>query len=136
MIQPRPADGSNPPERFFEYHALGFQDEIMNLDHLLDSCEKVILTGRPVRYRSMSLDWLKRHGIVPLFSLFRNAHDTRPSRIVKKEMMEWLLSDNMYAVKKPEIIDAIDDLTEVIEVYITMGIPARIVRIGEEEHIA
>lgn len=136
-IKPRPADGSNPPDRFHIYQSLSFSDEAMNLRELRDDCQLIILTARPVKFSQITYDWLKRHKIVPAITIFRNNHDTRPSWDVKRQMVGWLLDYNMHGLNPGDIVEAIDDLAPIVNMYREeFNIPSRIVRIGEEEHIA
>lgn len=136
LIAPRPADGSNPENRFKAYQTLSFSDAPANLNELRADCDLIILTARPTRYAKITRDWLHIHKIKFAHLIMRNDGDTRPSWLVKEQMLGWLFDPNMYDVRPRQIVDAIDDLDPIVAMYRNYDLPARIVRIGEEEHIA
>jgi len=135
LILPRPEDGSNPPSRFHEYHCKAHWDAIRNKEHLRDDLAKdshlIIVTARPIQYRPWLDIWLRKHALYPMHILMRNNHDCRPSVLVKRDMVSWLLDPNMYAVEKEQITEAIDDRLDIVEMYRSLGIPAKLVKIGE-----
>jgi hypothetical protein len=122
------------PDRFHAYHRLCHQDNILNRAEISEALI-VILTGRPLRYHVETERWLYRHNIKPLHIIYRNNNDHCPSVILKRRMVEGLLDANSYALHQSEIVSAIDDRADVVEMYRTVfNFNARIVRIGEEEH--
>lgn len=136
LIKPRPADGSNPEERFFHYHSQCWRDEMANGHELLPNTEIVILTARPVAHRDSTLHWLRWAHIRPHWVIHRNNGDTRPSVDVKRDQLKWLLDVNSYGVKLTDIVLAIDDLEPIVKMYREeFGLNAKLVRIGEEEHL-
>lgn len=137
LILPRPKDGSNPQDRFHMYHSQSFRDEMRNREAIRDDCQIVVLTARSLAYRTITMAWLREQEVIPMFLIHRNPTDTRPSVDVKREQVRWLTSPNMYGIHIEEIVDAIDDLQSVVDMYRNdFGIASRLVRIGEEEHVA
>lgn len=122
--------------RFHEYHSLCHLDALLNLHEVEPGAEIVILTGRPLTYREQTVTWLTEVALLrPLHLLMRNPHDHRPSVILKAQMVMGLLDWNSYGIAKEEIISAIDDREDIVQMYRrSFGFDARIVRIGEEEH--
>lgn len=122
-------------KRFHAYHEGSFFDPVMNLHHIVYE-DIIILTGRPVRYQRMTMDWLHRVAkIHPLHVIFRNNDDVRPSVELKRMMMLQLFDYNSYGLAQEEIALAIDDREDIVEMYAKeFGVPSRVVRIGEEEH--
>ena len=140
LISAAPAEGRASPgwvNRFHAYHLAAERDSPTNLHEVHEwDGELVICTGRPVAYAEMTRRWLTRMGIRPLHVLHRNNHDHRPSHVVKRAQVGWLLAPQLgYDVRRSDLHEAIDDLTEVVKMYQDIfSIPARLVRIGDEEH--
>jgi hypothetical protein len=134
LIADKPLDrGPGWFDKFEAYHAASDLDLAANLDQIAPGAEVVVMTGRPLRFRAKTLEWLARVAkISPSVSLFRPDTDTRPSVVVKGMQLEWLLS--WYDVSLKDIVSAIDDQRAIVEMYRKYGIDARIVRIGGEEH--
>lgn len=120
-------------DKFDAYHAQCWRDEARNLHHLQEDCELVILTGRPLKVREVTMAWLEEVACVrALHILFRNNDDFRPSVEVKRTQLGWLLEH--YGVRRTDIVMAMDDMAAIVTMYHEQGIPSRIVRIGDEEH--
>ncbi len=121
----------NPAERWRVYH------ENMGGDSLINSSEVgpewhaydrrlVVFTARPVDYRELTVAWLRINRITPLHIIMRNNHDHRPAIDVKRQMIGWL--PDLYGVPIDEVVEAIDDRDDVVAMYRSCGIDARVVR--------
>lgn len=134
LIRPEPSDrGVGWQDKFVEYHQASWRDTVENLSALREGCDLVILTGRPLWTRPLTLAWLAEvAGLDPLHVIFRNNSDHRPSVEVKREQLGWLLTN--YGIRRERIVEAIDDMEPIVEMYRTAGLTARVVRIGEEQH--
>lgn len=120
---------------FAVYHSQCWRDEATNLGELLPDCDHVILTARPVMYMYMTQRWLNQNKIYPTVILHRNNEDKRPSYMVKRDQLQWVLnSNNLYNVHLEDIALAIDDRDDILGMYSNYGISTKLVRIGEEEH--
>jgi hypothetical protein len=124
-----------PMDRFHEYHIRSVVDPVVHRTEVRDEDHAIIvITARPVLYADQTWHWLRHYAnIDPLHIIFRNNNDHRHSADVKRTAIEWLLS--MYDVAKEEIVDAIDDCEDVLAMYREFQLPARLVRIGEDEHV-
>lgn len=132
-IKPRPADGTNPAERFAVYHGAAFADCHANIDAIDVWLPIIVFTSRPLLYSHLTTEWLRA---VPLPSKpiqfhFRHDDDHRPSVVVKRDMMR-----NVAGAGEYRVVRAIDDLSPIVEMYLEFGVNSQIVRIGEEEHLA
>ena len=140
IVIPETANRGDPAwqNRFHDYHANCLHDDPVNLHEVHRwTGELIVMTGRPVRYAEQTRTWIRRRlGIRPLHILMRNNNDHRPSHELKRTQVEWLLAPNMdYGVQMEHIVEAIDDMQANVEMYRTVyGIPARVVRVGDEEH--
>lgn len=134
------ADRTSPgwATRFDAYHRAALQDAPTNTHEIAEwGGELIVLTGRPVRYAEQTKHWIHtRLGVRPLHILHRNNDDHRPSHLVKRTQVEWLLAHNLgYGVRLDRIAEAIDDMSDIVQMYWDhYRIPARVVRVGEEEH--
>src|SRR5579862_9309588 len=64
--------------RYHQYHSLSPWDQIGNRELFQSTPHRVfILTARPVLYREMTEEWLRRNGVTYAAMLMRNNHDTR-----------------------------------------------------------
>lgn len=109
------------------YHnQLGF-DEPMNwklTDFDQTEFEPVILTTRPEKYRSMTLRWLRRNKFPKWSSvclLMRPNGNLLPSPELKQQMVFWLIVNYRFGYVKM----AYDDRGDIIEMYKSLGIPAK-----------
>lgn len=136
LINPAKIERGQPgwQERFDQYHMVCHLDELVHRDEIVETLF-VILTGRPVRYHDQTIKWLNEERLKPLFLIMRNNHDYSPSTILKRRMVEGLLDPNSYALNIEDIVSAIDDREDIVEMYRSeFGLNAKVVRIGEEEH--
>lgn len=127
------------PDKYFqfhEYHRHCHLDAVVNLHEVEQGAEIIILTGRPLIYYEETVTWLTEVAMLrPLHLIMRNPHNHQPSVILKAQMVMGLLDWNSYGIAKEEIIGAIDDREDIIQMYRrSFGFDSRIVRIGKEEH--
>lgn len=108
--------------RWFPYHQLSGFDALANSDLLATKEQIIICTTRPVAFRPLTEEWLRRNGVQPVHLLMRNNNDRRASVSVKREQVEWL--HTLYGVAPGSILHAYDDRTEVVHMYRSLGIPA------------
>lgn len=80
--------------------------------------KKILLTGRPENYRNITEEWLKENDISYDILLMRKKGDFRKDFIAKKELFEKHIKD------KYEVIFAIDDQPQIIEMWESLDIPA------------
>lgn len=110
--------------RFHEYHSLSPWDECGNRG-VLDGVAPqnvAIFTARPVHYRTITEEWLRRNSIGYHVLMMRNDDDHRPSSLLKQTQLGWLIEH--FAVKKSDIFMAYDDRSDVVGMYRANGIPA------------
>lgn len=113
--------------RYHDYHLLAGFDECRNQELFEGRTEIAIFTARPVMYRAITEEWLKRNGVFWSHLLMRNDSDHSHSVDLKERQLDWLLSH--YKVKFSDITHAYDDREEVIAMYRRRGIPATMRRI-------
>ena len=113
---------SNPMERYHDYHSLSGFDKPDNLQIFDDFPEAVgiIFTARPVLYRAVTEEWLKRHRVPFEYIVMRNNADHQPSLGLKRTMLEWL--PKMYDISLDNIVAAYDDRPDVVEMYKSQGL--------------
>lgn len=94
--------------------------DIIRLVHSLYKMEHPIvgITGRPEKWRSLSTQWLLRHGVTLHDLLMRPDDDYRPNAEVKILLAKDAFGPNL----KDEILFIIDDNLEVIEAFHAEGI--------------
>jgi hypothetical protein len=121
---------SNPEERYLDYHQLAAFDEPGNR-HLFSRLDLdiVIFTARPVTYHALTEQWLRVQGVPFKHLLMRNVGDHRPSRQLKMQQLNWLLS--VYDVPFNLILDAYDDRQDVVDAFASAGILAHRVAIHD-----
>lgn len=141
LIGPAPLGGRTAAagwgNRFDAYHAAAFADDLANREEVFGwEGEIVICTARPVAYAELTREWLALQKVKPLHILHRNNDDHRIGAEVKATQVQWLLEPQLnYGVLREHIVDAIDDMEPIVRMYRDrFGIPARVVRIGAEEH--
>ena len=127
-----------PPDemnRFHRYHSLCFLDKFANKEEITQP-DIIVLTGRPLLVKELTMRWLRAHQIVPLHIIFRNNDDNISTSVtLKRRMLAGLLDPNSYDIRPEEITLAIDDRDDVVAMYKNdFGIFAKVVRIGDEEH--
>ena len=76
----------------------------------------VWLTGRPDWMRSLTRDWLAKHGLPTGELLMRKRHDFRPAKVMKVSVLE--------SLKSRGLISFVDDDPDVIDAATSAGFPA------------
>ena len=105
----------DPLERYHEYHSLSGFDNSWNSDLYDGSHDVIIFTARPVLYRPITEEWLRRHGIGYHHLTMRNTNDLRNSVDLKRAMLHWL--PELYGVPWRHIAAAYDDRQDVVDMY-------------------
>ena len=105
-------------DRFYE--AMG-RDKVIEpmasmIKDLYRSNRIILMTGRPEKYRDMTLEWLIRNYIPFTELLMRPDDDHRPDYVLKSEML-WTAEQMGY-----EINLAIDDKPAVVQMFLQRGI--------------
>jgi hypothetical protein len=105
--------------RWHRYHLHAKYDALGNEDLLKTRHEIVVVTGRPIRYRDLTMMWLDKYQIVPLALLMRAEGDHGPAAMMKVRLAQDYLiqTDN-------RVMHAYDDRHDVIEAYRMMGFNA------------
>jgi len=80
----------------------------------------LVLSGRPEKWRALSMDWLQKNGIPDDQLYMRAENDFRPDQVVKKEMYSALEAHF-------EVTLAIDDNPKVVELWRSLRIPTVVV---------
>lgn len=76
----------------------------------------IVVTGRPERYRDVSIQWLISQNVTADFMFMRKDGDRREDQIVKKEILEKIRSSAL------EIVFAIDDRKSVVQMWRDNGV--------------
>ena len=111
-------------DKYHLYHSLALWDEPGNEALMFAEEPTAILTSRPVLYRDMTLEWLRRNRVNFAHLLMRNKDDMRSSVAVKREQLCWLI--NYYDVSLFDITAAYDDRPEIVEMYREFGIQSEV----------
>lgn len=122
---------TDPMRRYHDYHMLAAWDNVGNIDIALSDEPRSIFTARPIMFRAMTEEWLRRKRIEYTALIMRNNDDHRPSEQVKEGMLLMLLSH--YGVNKADIRKAYDDRPEIIAMYERHGIRAELRRIHNDD---
>lgn len=112
----------DPMRRYHEYHSLSAFDQAGNHDLFVGRSDVIILTARPVHYRSITEEWLRRNGVNYEILIMRNDDDHSHSKDLKRKQVGWLRS--LYEVPLDSITCAYDDRLDVVEMYRSIGIHA------------
>lgn len=114
--------------RYRGYHAACYGDEprLEKFSHILrhshiepSSVRVVILTARPLAAADDTMLWLTNKAKVSWSTImFRDNNDHRSSVEVKRDQVRQLLSpNNLYNVAKEDILLALDDRTDILDMY-------------------
>lgn len=115
----------DPLNRYHDYHSLSAFDSAHNHDLYINTrCDIVIFTARPIMYRALTEEWLKRHGVGYQLLMMRDMNDHRPSVELKHNQLMALFNNT--EVKAGDIVGAYDDRPDVVELYRKFGIPAEV----------
>lgn len=97
--------------------------------HAFKSLESMILTGRPTRYRKMTLDWLSANSITPDLLLMRPDDDFRSDLEVKIWLLESYFGNQESACRA--IMLVLEDREKVVEGLRNYGLTVWQVRQGD-----
>lgn len=115
----------DPSKRYHDYHSLSAWDEPGNTELFLNSQHNIaVFTARPIAYRAITEEWLKRAGVDYNILIMRNEGDHRHSRDMKRTQLHYLLAH--YEIGYDQIIAAYDDREDVVEMYRKFGISAHV----------
>lgn len=115
----------NPLWRYHDYHSLSGFDSAHNHDLYLNHRHDIIIfTARPIMYRAITQEWLKRHGVRHEVLMMRDMEDHRHSVELKKAQLQALLDNSDLELN--DIVGAFDDRPDVVEMYKQHGINAHI----------
>ena len=114
--------------RYHAYHLLAGFDECANEDLFVparDGREQlVVFTARPVMYRPITEEWLRRKNIPVVALLMRNDNDHRPSVELKRSML--LSLQELYSIPLSSVTAAYDDRADVVAMFTHHGIRAQV----------
>lgn len=113
--------------RYHEYHQLAPFDALGNRHLFASEPEVLVLTGRPVAYRLITEEWLRRVGVRVKHLLMRNNDDPRPSAAVKRGQALWLR--DYYDIPLSAVRVAYDDREDICAAYRELGLRAECVAI-------
>ncbi len=85
-----------------------------------DGVTNLVFTGRMERYRSLSVAWLRHHGVPYTRMWMRADEDYRADFIIKKHMFQ--SASRIY-----NIVDAWDDRPEIVDLWNHLGVPVTVV---------
>lgn len=109
----------SPFDRYHNYHLLAGFDACANDDILVGARNNVdrviVFTARPVAYRAITEEWLRRKRVPYEHLVMRNNNDHRPSLELKRTMLHWL--PELYGVPWRCIVAAYDDRQDIVEMY-------------------
>ncbi|MBU6243716.1 MAG: hypothetical protein KGP12_00735 [Actinomycetales bacterium] len=83
------------PRDWAAFFAAADQDTVIEAGRVavleaMSGAEVVLVSGRPERLRSVTVDWLARHGFPPLALHLRSDSDRRPAPVVKAAILDQL----------------------------------------------
>ena len=107
---------SNPMERYHDYHSLSGWDAVANRDIVDQSgVENIIFTARPVLYRAITEEWLRRNEVPYKYLVMRNNNDHQHSVALKRQMLYWM--PGVYGVPWTDVVAAYDDRLDVVDMF-------------------
>ena len=118
-------EAQDPLNRYHDYHSLSAFDTAHNHELYINTrCDIVIFTARPIMYRSITEEWLKRHGVGYQLLMMRDMDDHCHSVELKRKQLMALFNNT--DIKAGDIVGAFDDRPDVIAMYATFGIPSQV----------
>lgn len=115
----------DPLNRYHDYHSLSAFDNAHNHDLYINTrCDIVIFTARPIMYRALTEEWLRRHGVGYQLLMMRDMDDHSPSVELKRKQLMALFSNT--DIRAGDIVGAFDDRPDVVEMYSVFGIPSQV----------
>jgi hypothetical protein len=120
----------DPLNRYHDYHSLSAFDNAHNHDLYINTlCDIVIFTARPIMYRALTEEWLRRHGVGYQMLMMRDMEDHSPSTELKRKQLMALFNNT--DIKAGDIVGAFDDRPDVVQMYKEFGIPAAVRSVHE-----
>lgn len=117
--------GVKPFVKYHRYHSLSGFDNVGNrwlYDDAVQRGAVIVFTGRPVIYRELTLEWIRRNfQEVPEILIMRNNDDHRPAVELKTSMLRCLWH---YSVEPDQIYAAYDDHADIVAMYAAAGLHA------------
>lgn len=115
----------DPLNRYHDYHSLSGFDTAHNHDLYINTrCDIVIFTARPIMYRALTEEWLRRHGVGYQLLMMRDMEDHSPSTELKHKQLMALFNNT--DIKAGDIVGAFDDRPDVVAMYAKFGIPSQV----------
>lgn len=115
----------DPLNRYHDYHSLSGFDTAHNHDLYINTrCDIVIFTARPIMYRALTEEWLRRHGVGYQLLMMRDMDDHTPSLDLKRKQLMALFNNT--DIRSGDIVGAFDDRPDVVAMYATFGIPSQV----------
>jgi hypothetical protein len=115
----------NPLRRYHDYHLLAGFDRVGNQELFINTPHNIIvLTARPLMYRAITEEWLRRARIVPAVLMMRDNDDHQHSRDLKRQQLKFVME--RYSVPAEAIACAYDDRPDVIDMYRELGVAAEV----------
>lgn len=115
--------------RYHDYHTLAALDNLGNIDIALIDEPRAIFTERPIMFRAMTEEWLRRKRVEYTVLMMRDDDDGRSSEQIKEGMLHALLSN--CGVKEGDIWKAYDCRPEIVAMYERNRVPAELRRIHD-----
>lgn len=125
---------SDPGKRYANYHkncALDMPGNYLAYLHALraNNAQPIFLTARPLSARQDTQRWLERClDVSDAILMMRNEGDHRPSKELKRSMLDQLLE---YNVQWHQIVRAYDDREDIVSMYKECGIPGEVMKIHD-----
>ena len=114
----------DPFARYHTYHTLGPWDSAGNTDLFMHREEQIVMiTSRPVFYRTVTEQWLRRQAVHYSHLIMRNNGDHRPSTAIKRAAV---LGLHNYGIALEQVVCAYDDRPEIVAMYLELGINAEV----------
>lgn len=121
---------SNLMERYHDYHSLSAWDRLCNARIAHDPrYTRIIFTARPLLYRAITEEWLRRWAVHHEVLIMRNNDDHTPSVELKRSMLGWL--PEHYGIAFEDIAAAYDDRPDVVAMYNEAGINGKILSVHD-----
>ena len=82
--------------------------------------KNIVITSRPYKFRTLTMEWLAKNGIEYTVLLMRGKGDLRPAWQVKQDALQYLR--DIYDIHNKDIDIAYDDNEDVCAMYERQGI--------------
>lgn len=115
----------DPLNRYHSYHLLAGFDRVGNQELFVNTPHDIVVfTARPIMYRAITEEWLRRAGIFPAVLMMRDNEDHQHSRDLKRQQLLTLLDNSELTIS--DIAGAYDDRQDVIDMYTGLGVNAEV----------